>query len=78
MSVRVWINEIELQGFLRREFAQRARLALAVYRKSPLRRDRAGYPFAQRPEDGSIRTYRGQHLLERSVRRAFTGRAGIL
>lgn len=45
----------ELDRFIQREFKMRARRALRIYRKIPLRRDAPNYPFAQRPEDGSIR-----------------------
>lgn len=45
----------EFDRFFLREFTLRARRALQIYRKVPLRRDAPGYPFAQRPEDSSIR-----------------------
>lgn len=151
MPGRATFRRDQLERHLHREFGKRAKRALAIYRKAPLRRDRAGYPFAQHPEDGSIRdrrnqsikripggvrirvqsrgapfiergndaggryiqgpkgqaiplkggrrrkaggrvvivdgkpylmvqrvrTYRGRHLLERSVRYAFTGRSGL-
>lgn len=49
---------LELDGLgdkLRQEMMRRARRALALYRRAPLRSDAADYPFARRPEDGSIR-----------------------
>lgn len=52
---RSTIDPTSLEAWIRREFTARARRALTIYRRVPLRRDAAGYPFAQRPEDGSIR-----------------------
>lgn len=52
----------QVQHHLLREFETRGRRALAIYTKAPLRRDRPGYPFAQHPEDRSIRDRRSQSI----------------
>lgn len=53
---RSTIDPTSLEAWIRREFTARARRALTIYRRTPLVRDQPGYPFAQRPEDGSIRS----------------------
>lgn len=55
---RVTIERSSYEAFIRREFMARARRAIALYRKAPLKRDAPGYPFAQRAEDGGIRRAR--------------------
>lgn len=52
---RVILEPGAFDRFFLREFTLRARRALQIYRKTPLVRDQPGYPFAQRPEDSSIR-----------------------
>lgn len=156
---RVTLDLSHLGVALRPQLIARARYALQLYRRVPRRSDAPDYPFARRPEDGSVRdpgaaritpipngiriavqsrgayfeehgndaggryiqakaggelrlplrstrrargpghsgrgkviiggdgraylavqrvrTYRGKHLLERSVRYAFTGRSGL-
>jgi hypothetical protein len=56
---------LDLDGFdraLRPEMRLRARRALQTYRRARLKRDAAGYPFAQREEDGSIRDPRNSSV----------------
>lgn len=52
---RVVLNLEGLDRALRPEMTMRARQALVRYRRERLKRDAPGYPFEQRPEDGSIR-----------------------
>lgn len=52
---RVQLNLSGLDRALRPELTLRARRALELYRRAPLRLDAPSYPFARRPEDGSIR-----------------------
>jgi hypothetical protein len=52
----------EFERFIQREFKKRARRALQIYRRTPLVRDQPGYPFAQRPGDGSIRDARASSI----------------
>lgn len=52
---RVVVDLSGLDRALRPEMTLRARRALAIYTKSPLRKDAPDYPFASHPEDGSIR-----------------------
>lgn len=70
------IPDDQLDRFLRAEFTKRARRALKIYRAKPLIRDAPGYPFAQRPEDGSIRSPRASSItpLPRGVRIAVQSR----
>jgi hypothetical protein len=56
------IDRPDFDKFLRREFNARARRALAIYRRTPLRLDAPGYPFRRRPEDGSIRSPRSSSI----------------
>lgn len=59
---RVHANLEGLERSLRPELTARARRALVLYRKQPLRLDEPGYPFARRPEDGSIRDPRSSSI----------------
>lgn len=59
---RAIINRRDFQAFIQREFTLRARQALAIYRRTPLERDEAGYPFRQRTADGSIRDRRNSSI----------------
>lgn len=52
---RVYLELDGIDRALRPEMRRRARRALQTYRRARLKRDAPGYPFAQRPEDGSIR-----------------------
>lgn len=62
MAARTTIDQRSLEAWIRREFTSRARRALAIYRRVPLVRDDPDYPFAQRPEDGSIRSARAHSI----------------
>lgn len=62
MAARTTIDPASLEAWIRREFTMRARRALAIYKRIPLVRDQPGYPFAQRPEDGSIRSAQAQSI----------------
>jgi len=62
MTARVTINDTSLDAWIRRAFTSRARRALVIYTKTRLVRDEPGYPFAQRPEDGSVRSARAQSI----------------
>lgn len=55
MVGRVTLDQRDVQAWVREVFTRRARQALAIYRRTPLELDEAGYPFRSRPEDGSIR-----------------------
>lgn len=59
---RVHVSLEGLDRVLRAELTLRAQRALAIYRKAPLRLDAANYPFARRPEDGSIRDPRSSSI----------------
>ncbi len=59
---RTTINQASLEAWIRREFTSRARRALRIYTRTPLVRDQAGYPFAQRPEDSSVRSAKAQSI----------------
>ncbi len=61
-GVHIEISDAEIQGWAIREFGRRAQTALAIYRSQPLKRDAPGYPFKQRPEDGSIRNKRSSSV----------------
>lgn len=52
---RLVLDASEIPRKLRPEIIRRSRQALVIYRRSKLIRDQAGYPFAQREEDKSIR-----------------------
>lgn len=67
---RARIDRRQLEAHVRREMEIRARGALRSYRRQRLKRDAPGYPFAQRPEDGSIRDPRNQSItrIPRGVR----------
>jgi hypothetical protein len=55
LMARVYVDFDGIDRAIRPELRLRARRALQTYRRARLKRDAAGYPFAQRPEDGSIR-----------------------
>lgn len=59
---RVHANLDGLDRALRPEMTMRARRALSIYRRAPLRLDAPGYPFDRRPEDGSIRNPRSSSI----------------
>lgn len=59
---RVLVDMTGLDRALRGELTLRAQRALTIYRKSPLRLDAPNYPFARRPEDGSIRDPRSSSI----------------
>lgn len=52
---RVEIDLSRLGDDLRPQLTSRARYALQIYRRAPLRLDAPDYPFARHPGDGSIR-----------------------
>lgn len=56
------VNLDGLERQLRPELTKRAQRALAIYRKAPLRLDAPDYPFARRPQDGSIRDPRSSSI----------------
>jgi len=59
---RILVNIDGLDRQLRPELTKRAQRALAIYRKAPLRLDAPDYPFARRPQDGSIRDPRSSSI----------------
>lgn len=59
---RVNVNLEHLDRALRPEMTMRARHALEIYRRAPLRLDAPDYPFARRAEDGSIRDPRSSSI----------------
>lgn len=62
MTPRATITKSSLEAWIRREFTSRARRALSIYTRTPLVRDDPSYPFAQRPEDGKIRSAQAQSI----------------
>lgn len=52
---RIVLSVGDIRAWARTQILQRSRVALQIYRKQPLERDRPNYPFARHPEDGSIR-----------------------
>lgn len=52
------VNQRELSRFLQGAMRRKAVEALSVYRREPLEKDRAGYPFDSHPGDRSIRDKR--------------------